>query len=45
MYNISVVIPSQDGIHAKPLAYRLVDRHGYRSTAVKKLENTFSPSN
>jgi len=31
---LSIVIPSQDGIHAKPLAFQLVDRHGYRPAAV-----------
>jgi len=26
----SVVIPMQGGIHVKPLAHKLIDRHGYR---------------
>jgi len=27
-------MPLESGIHAKPLAFQLVDRHGYRPTTV-----------
>jgi len=34
MVNLSVVIPPQGGIYAKPLAVQLIDRHGYHPAAV-----------